>query len=48
MATQLVVVAPRSGRTKKTARPMQTRVSAASVVDRLYDRFGPDMARLAE
>lgn len=48
MATQFVETPVRRQRIKKTARPMQMRVSAASVVDRLYDRFEPDMARLAE
>lgn len=48
MATQIFVDAPRRQRIKKTTRATQMRVSAESVVTRLNDKFGPDMARLAE
>lgn len=35
-------------RVKKMAKPTTARITAAQVVDRLYDRFPMDMARLAE
>lgn len=35
-------------RVKKTAKPVQFRVSPGAVVSRLYEIFPEDMARLAE